>query len=194
MIQINSTIGDFVLDLNKYPYDIHELNIISKGKNDIPIPWAVEVVNSRNISAEKLGNKLFIKLSHKDLDKKAAIAIKNYEKERAVIEIIPNSYALVPKDYLFEITDKSLDNGILTINLLSTVNGDDQPWRCSYLGYPLSYELSKSEGDGSSIIKIRLLTELLTEFKSKLIFEQEKSGNAIELILYNDKDGIKKAD
>ena len=40
----------------------------------------------------------------------------------------------------------------------------------------------------------QMSVELMTEFKSKIIFTQEDSGKEVELILYNDKDGIKKAD
>ena len=194
MININNFQKEFTLDLNKIPYDEHEIRINSRGDKGNYLPWGIEFVNNSDISVEKNGDNLSIKLDHNVIDKKSVISLKNYSKERAVIEIIPNNEALIPKVYVFEIADKKLENGELVIKLISTSNDKDQPWKCIYAGNPLSYDLSKSEGNGSCEISIKLLTELLTEFKSKLIFRQEKSEKEVELILYNDKYGIKKAD
>ena len=102
--------------------------------------------------------------------------------------------ALIPKVYSFEISDMKFENGEVSFGIISTVNDKGQPWMCTYLGYPLSYEFSQTEGKGSCRMHIKLLTELITEFKSKIIFEQEKSEKEIEMSLFNDKDGIKKAD
>ena len=194
MIKIGDSGKEFILDLNEIPYDEHELHIDSKASNGRNLPWGIEFVNNSDVLVEKNGDSLSIKLDHNDIDKKTIISLKNYAKERVVIEILPNNEALIPKVYDFKITNKSIVNNELVINLVSTANDKPQPWRCAYAGNPLSYKLSKSEGDGSCEITIKLLTELLTEFKSKLIFKQEKSEKEIELILYNDKDGIKKAD
>ena len=194
MININNFQKEFTLDLNEIPYDEHELHIISRGDKGNYLPWGIEFVDNKFVQAEKYGDKLLIKTDYKELKNEVTISLRNYAKERIVVRIKPNTEALIPKVYNFEMTDMVFENGEVSFSIISTVNDDDQPWRCSYLGYPLSYEFSQTEGEGSCEMHIKLLTELMTEFKSKIIFEQDKSGKEIEISLFNDKDGIKKAD
>jgi hypothetical protein len=194
MISVNETENKFVLDLNNTPYNEHNIKVDSFDNNGNKLPWGVEFIDNNEVYVEKNGDNLFIKFDHTELNKKTIISLRNYNKERITIEVIPNKKALETKIYNFEITDKRITDGILNIKILSTVNNDNQPWICSYYGGPLSYNLTKHSGEGSCEISIRLLTELSSEFKSKIIFEQEKSGKEIVLILYNNKNGIEKAD
>ena len=194
MIRIDIFAIEYVLDLNKEPKNEHELIVYSKGESGNTLPWGIEFVDNKLVQAEKYGDKLLIKTDYKELKNEVTVSLRNYAKERIVVRIKPNTEALIPKVYNFEMTDMVFENGEVSFNIISTANDDGQPWRCSYLGYPLSYEFSQTEGEGSCKMHIKLLTELMTEFKSKIIFEQDKSGKEIEISLFNDKDGIKKAD
>ena len=194
MIKIGIFLREYVLDLNEEPKDEHELLVYSKGESGNALPWGIEFVDNKSVQVEKYGDKLFIKTDYKELKNEVSISLRNYAKERIIIKIKPNNEALIPKVYVFQTDDIKFENGEVSFNIISTVNDNGQPWRCSYLGNPLSYEFSQTEGEGSCEMHIKLLTELMTEFKSKIIFEQEKSGKEIEISLFNDKNGIKKAD
>jgi hypothetical protein len=194
MIKIDYFVREFILDLNEKTYNEHTLTIDSKGEKGNPLPWGIEFVDNKSVEVEKSGDKLIIRLDYKGLKEKVNISLRNYAKERMLIQIIPNTEALIPKEYVFEIKNQVYKNNELDVDLISTVNDNPQPWRCSYFGNPLSYEFSQTEGEGSCRVHIKLTSELFTEFKSKIIFEQENSGKEVELSLFNDKDGIKKAD
>jgi hypothetical protein len=194
MLTIDNNYSEFILDLNKNPYDEHTIEIISKGENGNKLPWGIELVNNKLVEAIKSGDKLIIKTDYKRLKSEVQIPLKNYAKERIIVKIKPNKEALIPKTYTFEIKNEKYKNGELYFTLVSLANNYGQNWRCSYAGLPLSYKISNLEGKGTTEMNIKLITELMTEFKSKIIFTQEDSGKEVELILYNDKDGIKKAD
>ena len=194
MIKIGIYLREYVLDLNKEPKDEHELIVYSKGDDGNILPWGIEFVDDKSVQVEKYSDRLIIKTDYTELKNEVTISLRNYAKERLVVKIKPNMEALIPEVYSFEISDMKFENGEVSFGIISTVNDKGQPWRCTYLGYPLSYEFSQTEGKGSCRMHIKLLTELITEFKSKIIFEQEKSEKEIEMSLFNDKDGIKKAD
>lgn len=194
MLTIDNNYSEFILDLNKNPYDEHTIEITSKGENGNKLPWGIELVNNKLVEAIKSGDKLIIKTDYKRLKSEVQIPLKNYAKERIIVKIKPNKEALIPKTYTFEIKNEKYKNGEIYFTLVSLANDYGQNWRCSYAGLPLSYKISNLEGKGTTEMNIKLITELMTEFKSKIIFTQEDSGKEVELILYNDKDGIKKAD
>lgn len=193
MIIVNGYEKEYTLDLNIYPYNSHSLKVSSyndKGKS----PWDIYFVSNKFADVKKNGNELLIDIDFKMLKTNVTIVLRNYNKELFKIFITPNDEATMEKNYEFYADNKNVSDGILSFEIVSKRNGKDFPWKCTYSGMPLSYDINKHEHVGSTVVTVKLLSRMYSDFKSKLIFTQEESENEIELILLNTKEGIKKVD
>jgi hypothetical protein len=188
MLKLNNFDREFILDLNKKPNDEHTFTITSKGEANNPLPWGIEYVSDNSVIVNKNGDTLSVQLDHKKLVSEITISLKNYKKERLILKIKPTLEALEDKTYKFGISDRNIDNGVLKVVVESTVNNRKQPWKMTYSGDPLTYDFIINDNE----LEIILLTELISEFKTKIVLFQEDSENEIELNLLNDKGGIKK--
>lgn len=193
MILVNGYEKEYTLDLNEYPKNFHELNVVSYGDKG-KLPWSIYFVSNKSVVADKTGDMLTIELDVKTFSNNTTIVIRNYKKELFKITIIPNTETIMEKKYDFFIDDKKITDGILSFKIISKRNDKDFPWKCTYFGAPLSYKIDKTEADGSAEVNVELLTQMSNTFSSKLIFTQEDSNNNIELSLLNDKEGIIKVD
>lgn len=193
MILVNGYEKEYTLDLNEYPENFHELNVVSYGDKG-KLPWSIYFVSNKSVVADKTGDMLTIELDVKTFSNNTTIVIRNYKKELFKITIIPNTETIMEKKYDFFIDDKKITDGILSFKIISKRNDKDFPWKCTYFGAPLSYNIDKTEADGSAEVNVELLTQMSNTFSSKLIFTQEDSNNNIELSLLNDKEGIIKVD
>ena len=188
---------EFTLDLNKYPYDEHTINIESKGEGDANIPWGVEMVSCDLVTAKPgAASTLNVNVDIDELSDECFILLRNYTKERMKITVIPNTELSAPKTYKFRITKKSTDGRKTRVRILSKENGKEIGWSCTYNGQPYEYSISPMKGDKSGYVDIVLTDELLTTVTSLIEFTQEKSGEVIQLKLRqsNDSTEIIKAD
>ena len=197
MIKINGFEKEFTLDLNKYPYDEHIINIDSKGEGDANIPWGVEMVSCDLVTAKPgAASTLNVNVDIDELSDECFVLLRNYTKERMKITVIPNTELSAPKTYKFRITKKSTDGRKTRVRILSKENGKEIGWSCTYNGQPYDYSISPMKGDKSGYVDIVLTDELLTTVTSLIEFTQEKSGEVIQLKLRqsNDSTEIIKAD
>ena len=197
MIKIGDFEKEFTLDLNKYPYDEHTINIESKGEGDANIPWGVEMVSCDLVTAKPgAASTLNVNVDIDELSDECFILLRNYTKERMKITVIPNTELSAPKTYKFRITKKSTDGRKTRVRILSKENGKEIGWSCTYNGQPYEYSISPMKGDKSGYVDIVLTDELLTTVTSLIEFTQEKSGEVIQLKLRqsNDSTEIIKAD
>ena len=190
MIKINGFENKFILDLNVNPVDEHELTVVSKNGNE-DLSWGVELVSLNEISVMKhSGNKLSINLDVNTLNKDGFILLRNYNKERLVVEIIHNEELSREKEYTFKIENEKVEGKKITIDILSQEESKEMSWACTYDGRPLKYSISPKRSDKSEKVEIILLSPVSNEFKSIIEFTQDKSDKIIKLKLTQNRDNI----
>jgi hypothetical protein len=190
MIKINGFENKFILDLNVNPVDEHEFTVISKNGNE-ELSWGVELVSLNEISVMKhSGNKLSINLDVNTLNKDGFILLRNYNKERLVVEIIHNEELSREKEYTFKFENEKVEGKKITIDILSQEESKEMSWACTYDGRPLKYSISPKRSDKSEKVEIVLLSPVSNEFKSIIEFTQDKSDKIIKLKLTQNRDNI----
>lgn len=197
MIKIGDYDKEFILDLNEIPYDEHEIHIDSRASNGRSLPWGVEIVSSKLISATHgAGDSLNISVDVEKLKEDAFVLLRNYNKERLKIVVKHNSLLAADRAYKFRISKKSTDGRKTRIRILSKADNDEIGWKCTYDGKPLNYSITPMRSDKSGYVDIEVLDELFTDVPSVIEFTQERSGEMIKLILNqkNEDTEILKAD
>jgi hypothetical protein len=197
MIKINKSEKQFILDLNKLPYDEHTIKIDSKGDKGNRLPWGVEMVSSQYVSAERGANdSLNIYVDIENMKDDAFILLRNFKKEMMKIVIKPNTLLTSPKTYKFRISKKTTDGRKTRIRILSKEDNNEIGWECTYDGKPLNYSIEPMKSDKSGYVDIEVLDELFTDVPSVIEFTQERSGEVIKLVLNqkNEDTEILKAD
>ena len=190
MIKINGFENKFILDLNVNPVDEHEFTVISKNGNE-ELSWGVELVSLNEISVMKhSGNKLSINLDVNTLNKDGFILLRNYNKERLLVEIIHNEELSREKEYTFKFENEKVEGKKITIDIVSQEESKEMSWACTYDGRPLKYSISPKRSDKSEKVEIVLLSPVSNEFKSIIEFTQDKSDKIIKLKLTQNRDNI----
>ena len=190
MIKINGFENKFILDLNVNPVDEHEFTVISKNGNE-ELSWGVELVSLNEISVMKhSGNKLSINLDVNTLNKDGFILLRNYNKERLLVEIIHNEELSREKEYTFKFENEKVEGKKIAIDILSQEESKEMSWACTYDGRPLKYSISPKRSDKSEKVEIVLLSPVSNEFKSIIEFTQDKSDKIIKLKLTQNRDNI----
>ena len=190
MIKINGFENKFILDLNVNPVDEHEFTVISKNGPE-ELSWGVELVSLNEISVMKhSGNKLSINLDVNTLNKDGFILLRNYNKERLVVEIIHNEELSREKEYTFKFENEKVEGKKITIDILSQEESKEMSWACTYDGRPLKYSISPKRSEKSEKVEIVLLSPVSNEFKSIIEFTQDKSDKIIKLKLTQNRDNI----
>lgn len=196
-MKVNDTEKEYVLDLNNFPYDEHELKITSARGDGKFLPWGVELVTNPNIVVEPLSNDtLLINLDSEALMTDERIVLSNYDKEKVRIHIIHNDYVAQPKSYTFRVSKQSVDGRKTRIRIISKENKAETGWECTYKGSPLSYDIKPLKSTRSGYVDIELKSRLFTNVKSMIEFTQNGSENKIRLVLNqsNDNTEIIRAD
>ena len=185
MLEINKSKGEFTLDLNEYPFEEHTLPVDSFSDKGGFQAWGVEFNTlSGLVYAESRGrNGLYIKTPVEDIKEGGYLVLRNYSKERIKVIIVPNKEAIRPKEYKFKVTRKESDGRRLRIKILSKETEYEIPWKCTYQGQPISYNISPLSSDKSCHVDIELTSEIYGEFNSVIKFRQDKSNKEIILSL-----------
>lgn len=197
MIKINKSEKQFILDLNKLPYDEHTITINSKGEKGNRLPWGVEMVSSQYVSAEHGANDtLNIYVDIENMKDESFILLRNFKKEMMKIVIKPNTLLTSPKTHKFRISKKTTEGRKTKIRILSKEDNQEIGWECTYDGKPLNYSIEPMRSDKSGYVDIEVLDELFTDVPSVIEFTQERSGEVIKLVLNqkNEDTEILKAD
>lgn len=197
MIKINKSEKQFILDLNKLPYDEHTITINSKGEKGNRLPWGVEMVSSQYVSAGQGANDtLNIYVDIENMKDESFILLRNFKKEMMKIVIKPNTLLTSPKTYKFRISKKTTEGRKTKIRILSKEDNKEIGWECTYDGKPLNYSIEPMKSDKSEYVDIEVLDELFTDVPSVIEFTQERSGEVIKLVLNqkNEDTEILKAD
>lgn len=190
MITVNEFEKEYVLDLNKVPYDEHTIKVHSKKSFGDRIPWGVEIVSSPLVSAEiGAGDTLNISVDIENMKEESFILLKNYAKERIKIILKPNIKLTSSKTYKFRISKKTADGRKTRIRILSKENNSEIGWKCTYDGRPLNYTIKPMESGKSGYVDIELMDELfINNFHSVIEFTQDKSNEVIKLELNQEND------
>lgn len=173
----------------------NKFEILSFNENGKRMPFFTELVTSNDISVE-LFNICFINvtINVKNIIKDEYIVFKNINGEKLILTIKPNNYFVEEREYKFKITKSEFTkDGKLKLKIYSKVNGEDIGWKCIYKGKPIDYNISPIESYESTYVTVELLSEMLTDYVSTLIFEQKESGKKIEYKINNTTEGMKKA-
>lgn len=197
MIKIDKSEKQFILDLNKLPYDEHTITIDSKGDKGNRLPWGIEMVSSQYVSAEQGANdSLNIYVDIENMKDESFILLRNFKKEMMKIVIKPNTLLTSPKTYKFRISKKTTEGRKTKIRILSKEDNNEIGWECTYDGKPLNYSIEPMRSDKSGYVDIEVLDELFTDVPSVIEFTQERSGEVIKLVLNqkNEDTEILKAD
>jgi hypothetical protein len=95
------------------------------------------------------------------------------------------------RDYRFKITkSEKKKDGDIRIRLMSKVNKSEIGWKCIYDGKPIYYEITPMESSKSEYITIKLQSQMLAEYVSLIEFQQEESGETVELRINNTPEGM----
>ena len=191
-MKVNDIEKEYVLDLNNFPYDEHELKIESRGRNGQFLPWNVELVSNSGISVKALSNNMIsIILDSESLSTDETIVLGNYDKERMIIRVIHNDYLSKPKNYIFRVSKKEVDGRHTRIRIISKEDKSEIGWKCTYDGKPLNYTIKPMKASRSGYVDIELNSRVFTNVNTLIEFTQEKSDNVIRLILNQDNDAVK---
>jgi len=185
---------DNIIDLNGLKEFEKETEIISiNTKNNKKIPFYIDLVSTPNITVNVFnGNLIKIIINVAEILKEEFIIFKNAQQEKLIINIIPNIYFLNERQYKFKITKSEItEDGILKLKILSKGNETEVGWKCVYDGKPISYNITPMESDKSDCVYVKLTMEMISEFTSKLIFEQNESKERIEFEINNTPNGMK---
>lgn len=191
MLQVNKNREKCILDLNEDECLEHRFTVTSVDDNGNNISWGIEYTTSPEIKAHVEGNsELVVEVPLEAIKKDEYIVILNHRKERTSVLIKPNLEAIRPKEYKFKITSKKIDGGQLRIKILSKEGDNEIPWRCTYQGQPLPYEITPLESDKGVHVDIKLIGEILGTFTSVIKFKQDSSNNEITLRLRQSNDSV----
>ena len=187
---------DNIIDLDGVKEYMEEFEVVSLNNKGKRQPFQIELITNENIRVSSFEvNFLRIEITPQMIVNEEHIVLKNYIGEKIIITVKANEYFTNEIKYKFKITKTEFKkNGDLRVKILSKANGEEIGWKCTHDGSPLSYEITPKEDEKSSFITIKSLTNLLIDYTSVLIFEQEESGEIIKLEIYNTPDGMKKAD
>ena len=175
--------------LKEYNIDFEVLSLKESGKR---IPFRVDLISTESIKIRLFGvSSINIVIDVENILKDEYIVLKNTNNEKIIITVKPNEYYVNDRDYRFKITrEEKTKDGDIRIRLMSKVNKSEIGWRCTYDGRPISYEITPMESNKSEYIKIKLKSKMLTEYNSVIIFQQEESGETVELKIKNTTDGM----
>ena len=191
MLQVNKNRGKCILDLNEDECLEHRFTVTSVDDNGNNISWGVEYSSSPSIKAHIEGNsELVVKVPLEAIKRDEYIVLLNYKKERARVVLKPNLETIRPKTYKFKITNKKIDGGNLKIKILSKEGDNDIPWRCTYQGQPLPYEITPLESDKGVHVDIKLAGEILGTYTSVIKFKQNGRNKEITLRLRQSNDSV----
>lgn len=185
---------DNIIDLNGLKEFEKEFEIISiNTKNDKKIPFYIDLVSTPNIKVSVFNdNSIKITINVVEILEEEFIIFRNAQQEKLTITIIPNAYFLDEIQYKFKITKSEITkDGILKLKILSKGNGTEVGWKCVYDGKPISYCITPMESNKSEYVYIKLAMEMISDFTSKLIFEQNESGEKVEFEINNTPNGMK---
>jgi hypothetical protein len=187
-------LGDNIIDLNGLDnfegvYEVESLNL-DNGKR---IPFIVDLVTSPNISVNTL-NVSSIRVVIEDaslIGEESYIVLKNLNKEKIVMTIKPDTTKPTDVEYKFKITKSELvKDDVVRIKILSKANGEEASWRCSYQGQPILYYIAPLQSDKSGYVYIKLMSQMVSDYVSTLIFEQLGSLNTVEFKINNTPKGL----
>lgn len=191
MLQVNNNRGKCILDLSKDEYLEHRFTVTSVDDNGNNISWGIEYTTSPEIKAHIEGNsELVVEVPLEVIKKDEYIVLLNHRKERSSVLIKPNLEVIRHKEYKFKITSKKIDGGQLRIKILSKEGDNEIPWRCTYQGQPLPYEITPLDSDKGVHVDIKLIGEILGTFTSVIKFKQDSSNNEITLRLHQSNDSV----
>lgn len=185
MLSISGKTNTYKLDLNDFPYESNVLDVISEV-NSFPLTFGVKYVTNPNVNANVIGgNKLDVTLDLKSFKEPCWICLANTDNEELFIEVIPNHEMSREKFYSFKLGKISIENGVVTINVISKESGKNHPWYIGVEGTPLSYEVTKTK----TKITAKLTSMLASDYKGRFVLVQEESNNEIEFFLSHSIDG-----
>lgn len=171
-----------------------ELTITSQNENGSTIPFSIEFVSSNYITVSTYGNYgIKIIADTPNILQNEYIILRNAENERVRITIKPNSYFTMERNYKFKITSEKIDkDGKLILKILSKVNNMDIGWQCTYMGQPISYDVSPLNSDKGEYVTIsnKKGNVIYGNFDSLFKFQQNESNNIIKYYLHNTPNGI----
>lgn len=190
MIAIRGNTGEFVLDMNDECKEVYEFRVVSVDDGGRQLYWAVDYSSSDGIVGTKKGSTILrIKIDAEKIRKNEFLYIVNGKNETLLILVVPNKDVIAPKTYVFD-ANVSTDGILVYADMVSTVNGKDAPWSCTYDGRPCSFNITPSSGIGSTYVSIGLTSKLFSGVSPVIEFTQEKSGKRIRLYLSFTVDGL----
>ena len=192
MLQVNKNRGKCILDLNEDKCLEHRFTVTSVDDNGNNISWGVEYSSSPSIKAHIEGNsELVVEVPLEAIKRDEYVVLLNYKKERTRVVLKPNLEIIRPKTYKFKITSKKINGRQLRIKILSKEGDNEMPWRCTYQGQPLPYEITPLESDKGVHVDIKLIGEILGTYTSVIKFKQNDSNKEITLRLRQSNDSVK---
>ena len=192
MLQIENQDKELIIGLNEVDGNNFKFIVNSISSNGTELPWGIEHNSCEDIRPLKNGeNELEIVIDIEKIVKNEHIIIKNYKNERFEIKFVPNSEVLRPKEYKFKITKAEANGRDLKVKILSKEGTNEVPWKCTYAGRPLSYDITPLSSDESGYVKIKLITDICSETIIIIEFTQLKSNKTITLKLLQGIDSVK---
>lgn len=192
MLSIKNFINN-IIDLNGV--DEYDNDFVVDSVNDNngkEIPFNIDVVTNKNIYVTiHAVNSIRIYIDVEFITAEEYIVLRNINGEKLVITVKPNEYMLAEKEYKFKITKAEIqENGDLKLRILSKMNKTELGWRCIYNGKPLNYKITPMESNKSSYVNVKLLSIMLSDYISKLVFEQDESGEKTSIKILNTTEGM----
>lgn len=181
-----------VIDLNGIKEYSEDFEILSINKNGKRLPLRVDLVSTPSIKLNMFNvSSINITIDVKSILKEEFVILKNLIGEKLILRIMPNEYYTNERIYKFKATKKEVNkNGDIKIKIISQVNDMEIGWKCTYDGSPISYEIKPKKSSKSGTVTIKSLMEMTTDYVSTVIFEQEESGETIEVKINNTPQGM----
>ena len=183
---------DNIIDLDglkEYNNDFEVLSFKESGKRS---PFYVDIVSTEDIYITFFDvSSINIEIDVENILKDEYIILKNLNGEEITLTIKPNEYFVNDREYRFKITrTEKKKNGDIRIRLMSKVNKSEIGWKCTYDGKPIYYEITPMESSKSEYITIKLQSQVFSEYESMIRFQQEESGEIVELKINNTLEGM----
>ena len=170
-----------IIDLDKSEDSRYKIKVNSYNEDGRKIPWVVDYSSSKYISYNEVGiDDLILDFDLRNIKSEQYIVLKNSNGEEHKIKILPNIEESMDREYTFKVTKREvLDKNKVKLKVLSKMNKKKFPWKCSFNGRPLSYEIISTEGT----ITIELKSIIFGDTNGLIRISQIESNKTIEIHL-----------
>lgn len=192
MIKILEASGDtLIIDLDTGLTSSYTMTIVSETKTGCFIPWSI-VNRNTEIGYESWGNnQLTLFFDVENIKEEKTVFVTNSRKEYVTIKIEPNKWESMDKEYIFNVSTKSVRKGTVYLRFNSTEEERDCPWYVAGSGDTIDYDITPTSGMSNERVTIKTNNLIDGEISQKITFKQDHSGLCLNVTLHHENNSVK---